>query len=382
MNYDVPHTVILVYHPRVRLDFLRPARILGPGVFHFEGDLRYRLRTMTQRKIFDRGAAEAIYATGDTMKVLGALVQEALKLNKGPFRENRIVVLTRLLEIAEKQAAAGARVGDFSAPVDNALLVAFQAEEAARKAKEDLEAQAARFHAAPQGIPREGQRVVAAQEPEEDGAPVDQAVRAKDDAYARAARTATAHQDQAIRHARALQAGLPRQGDNEMEPVGATPEALNRGPQEVEPVTDPVPAPATVPVDDTAALLAAADAVIAAATPVPAPAPEPEQEPEAPVAVVDQVKADLAAIEVIYAAKEAAVAAEAAAAVAPSPAGEEVPVAPVQAPLAPVPGVDGPDDTGVGEAKGDAGPLGPPVPPEPVATPNPGVRSGKKKNRY
>lgn len=77
MNLLVPHTVLIISALRVRLDWLRPARILGPGVFHFEGDLRPRLRTLSQTKDIARGFIEVRFMSGDTIQVLKDLLAEA-----------------------------------------------------------------------------------------------------------------------------------------------------------------------------------------------------------------------------------------------------------------------------------------------------------------
>lgn len=78
MNLLVPHTVLVISAARVHLDWLRPGRILGPGIYHFEGDLRPRLRTLSQRKLVDRGFVEVRFQSGDTVVVLKELLEIAL----------------------------------------------------------------------------------------------------------------------------------------------------------------------------------------------------------------------------------------------------------------------------------------------------------------
>lgn len=77
MNLLVPHTVLVISANRIRVDWLKPARIMGPGVYHFEGDLRPRLRTLSQTKAVARGFVEVRFMSGDTVAVLKELLKEA-----------------------------------------------------------------------------------------------------------------------------------------------------------------------------------------------------------------------------------------------------------------------------------------------------------------
>jgi hypothetical protein len=77
MNLLVPHTVLVISANRIRVDWLKPARVMGPGVYHFEGDLRPRLRTLSQTKAVARGFVEVRFGSGDTVAVLKELLKEA-----------------------------------------------------------------------------------------------------------------------------------------------------------------------------------------------------------------------------------------------------------------------------------------------------------------
>jgi len=77
MNLQLPHTVIVISAKRIRLDWLKPARILGPGIYHYQGDLRPRLRTLSQTKSVSRGFVEVRFEAGDTVAVLKRLLVEA-----------------------------------------------------------------------------------------------------------------------------------------------------------------------------------------------------------------------------------------------------------------------------------------------------------------
>ncbi|HNX48565.1 MAG TPA: hypothetical protein PLS53_00335 [Thermoanaerobaculaceae bacterium] len=77
MNLLVPHTVLVISANRIRVDWLKPARVMGPGVYHFEGDLRPRLRTLSQTKAVARGFVEVRFMSGDTVAVLKELLKEA-----------------------------------------------------------------------------------------------------------------------------------------------------------------------------------------------------------------------------------------------------------------------------------------------------------------
>lgn len=70
MNLNVPHTILLVNHPRVRLSLPRLSRVLGPGVYHFEGDLRPLFKSLNQVKLVKRGALELFFEGGDTTAFL------------------------------------------------------------------------------------------------------------------------------------------------------------------------------------------------------------------------------------------------------------------------------------------------------------------------
>lgn len=66
MNLNAPHTILVVNHPRVRLSLPRLSRVLGPGVYHYEGDLRRNFKTLNQVKLVERRAIEVFFEAGDT----------------------------------------------------------------------------------------------------------------------------------------------------------------------------------------------------------------------------------------------------------------------------------------------------------------------------
>ena len=147
MNYAALHSVILIHHPRVRLDFLRPVRVLGPGVFHFEGDIRYRIRTISQRKLFDRGAAEIHVMAGDSLSVLKQLSEAAAAAAPGVPLAPRLAVLAPIIALVAKQALRSplTPVGD----IEIAKLTKAAQDSGAATAAANLQIEADRFHAAP-----------------------------------------------------------------------------------------------------------------------------------------------------------------------------------------------------------------------------------------
>ncbi len=70
MNTSLAHTIVVVKHPRVILTWIKPNRTLGPGVYHFVGDHRSNIRTMSQRQDIQRGALDLFFEAGDTKEFL------------------------------------------------------------------------------------------------------------------------------------------------------------------------------------------------------------------------------------------------------------------------------------------------------------------------
>jgi hypothetical protein len=70
MNTSLAHTIVVVKRPRVTLTWIKPNRTLGPGVYHFVGDYRGCIRTMSQRQDLQRGALDLFFEAGDTKEFL------------------------------------------------------------------------------------------------------------------------------------------------------------------------------------------------------------------------------------------------------------------------------------------------------------------------
>jgi hypothetical protein len=70
MNTSIAHTIVVVKYPRVILTWIKPNRTLGPGVYHFVGDHRCNIRTMSQRQDIQRGALDLFFEDGDTKEFL------------------------------------------------------------------------------------------------------------------------------------------------------------------------------------------------------------------------------------------------------------------------------------------------------------------------
>ena len=118
MNLLVPHTVLVVSALRINLDWLRPARVLGPGVYHFESDLRPKLRTLSQTKDVARGFVEVRFQSGDTVQVLKDLLAEA-NASKTMTPEARHARISFIYGLAAKAGVDLASNAGQAAPVAN-----------------------------------------------------------------------------------------------------------------------------------------------------------------------------------------------------------------------------------------------------------------------